>query len=86
MSPFRTFMLKHPQLEKARLERKQEGRFNQMIKVKTPSLKDADIKEMLSKYPVKKKDKTFDSGELKDLQKKDVNYFLGLEHALLQLY
>ena len=38
-----------------------------MIKVKTPSLKDADIKEMLSKYPVKKKDKTFESSELKDL-------------------
>ena len=32
-----------------------------MIKVKTPSLKDPDIREMLTKYPVKKKDKTFDT-------------------------
>jgi len=31
-----------------------------MSKVKTPSLKDPDIRDLVSKYPVKKKDKTFD--------------------------
>ena len=56
-----------------------------MIKVKTPSLKDPDIREMLTKYPVKKKDKTFDTSEIKDLQKKDVNFYLGLDQALLKL-
>lgn len=57
-----------------------------MSKVKTPNLKDPDIRELLTKYPVKKKDKTFDINQNADFQKKDVNYYLGLEHALLKLY
>ena len=57
-----------------------------MTKIKTPSLKDSDIREMLTKYPVNKNDNTFDTSELEDIQKKDVNFHLGLEHALLKLY
>lgn len=75
--PFKT-QLNHPELDKARASRKIDGRFHPITKDKTPSLKDSDIKELISKYPVKHHQVNAD--ELGEGAK--IDYSLGLKSVV----
>lgn len=51
--PFKNTKLEHPALDRARANRKIEGRYHPITKDKTPSLKDNDIKDLINKYPLR---------------------------------
>ena len=58
-SPFR-YRDPHSQILKSNVERRQigNGRFNMTFTMKTPSIKDSDIQNLIRRYPSKEKEET----------------------------